>query len=73
MILRDYLETITVPPRTTIEAIDNTGSTIGYVKLYTFSSMESFFKRIKEYLDNEVKEVVIIPKENYLEMTIYLI
>ena len=73
MILRDYLETIIVPSRTTIEVIDNTGSTIGYVKLYTFSSMESFFKRIKQYLDNEVKEVVIIPKENYLEMTIYLI
>ena len=73
MILRDYLETITVPPRTTIEVIDNTYSKIGYVKLYTFSSMESFFKRIKQYLDNEVKEVVIIPKENYLEITIYLI
>ena len=52
MILRDYLETIIVPPYTTIEVIDNTGSMISYVKLYTFSSMEAFFKRIKQYLDN---------------------
>ena len=73
MILRDYLETIIVPPYTTIEVINNTGSTIGYVKLYTFSSMETFFKRIKQYLDNEINKVEIIPKENYLEITIYLI
>ena len=73
MILRDYLETIVVPTHTTVEVIDNTGSTIGYVKLYTFSSMETFFKRIKQYLDNEIDKVEIIPKENYLEITIYLI
>ena len=73
MILRDYLETTTFPLNTTIEVIDNTGSTIGYVKLYTFSSMEEFFKRIQQYLDNEVEKVEIIPKENYLEITIYLI
>ena len=72
MILRDYLETIIVPPHTT-EVIDNTGSTIGYVKLHTFSSMETFFKRIKQYLDNEVNKIEIVPKENYLEITIYLI
>ena len=73
MILRDYLETIIVPPYTTIEVINNTGSTIRYVKLYTFSSMEEFFKRIKQYLDNEINKVEIVPKENYLEITIYLI
>ena len=73
MILRDYPETIIVPPHTTIEIIDNTGSMIGYVKLYTFSSMETFFKRIQQYLDNEINKVEIIPKENYIEMTIYLI
>lgn len=73
MILRDYLETIIVPTHTTVEVINNTGSTIGYVKLYTFSSMETFFKRIKQYLDNEVNKVEIVPKENYLEITIYLI
>lgn len=73
MILRDYLETTFVPPNTTIEVIDNTGSTIGYVKHYTFSSMEMFFRRIKQYLDNEINKVEIIPKENYLEITIYLI
>ena len=73
MILRGYLETIVVPTHTTVEVIDNTGSTIGYVKLYTFSSMETFFKRIKQYLDNEIDKVEIIPKENYLEITIYLI
>ena len=73
MILRDYLETIIVPPYTTTEVIDNTGSTIGYVKLYTFSSMETFFKRIQQYLDNEIEKVEIVPKETYLEMTIYLI
>ena len=73
MILRDYLETIVIPTHTTVEVIDNTGSTIGYVKLYTFSSMEAFFKRIKQYLDNEINTVEIVPKENYLEITIYLI
>lgn len=73
MILRDYLETIIVPSRTTIEVIDNTGSMIGYVKFDGFSSMETFFKRIQQYLDSEVYEVVIIPKENYLKITIYLI
>ena len=73
MILRDYLETIVVPTHTTVAVIDNTGSTIGYVKLYTFSSMETFFKRIQQYLDNEVEKVEIVPKENYLEITIYLI
>ena len=73
MILRDYLETTTFPLNTTIEVIDNTGSMIGYVKLYTFSSMESFFKRIKQYLDNEIEKVEIVPKETYLEITIYLI
>ena len=73
MILRDYLETIIVPSRTTIEVIDNTGSKIGYVKFDGFSSMETFFKRIQQYLDSEVYEVVIIPKENYLKITIYLI
>ena len=73
MILRDYLETIIVPTHTTVEVIDNTGSTIDYVKLYTFSSMETFFKRIKQYLDNEVYTVVIIPRENCLKITIYLI
>lgn len=72
MILRDYLETIIIPPHTT-EIIDNTGSTIGYVKPYTFSSMETFFKRINQYLDNEVNKIEIVPKENYLEITIYLI
>ena len=73
MILRDYLETIIVPTHTTVEVIDNTGSTIGYVKLYTFSSMETFFKRIQQYLDNEIEKVEIVPIENYLEITIYLI
>ena len=73
MILRDYLETIIVPTHTTVEIIDNTGSMIGYVKLYTFSSMEAFFKRIKQYLDNEITTVEIIPKENYLDITLYLI
>ena len=73
MILRDYLETIVVPTHTTVEVIDNIGSTIGYVKLYTFSSMETFFRRIKQYLDNEVEKVEIVPIENYLEITIYLI
>lgn len=73
MTLRDYIETTTVPLNTTVEVIDNTGSTIGYVQKYTHSSMEKLFKKIKQYLDNEVKEVIIIPKVNYLEITIYLI
>ena len=30
-------------------------------------------KRIEKYLDSEVKKAVIIPKVNYLEITIYLI
>ena len=73
MILRDYLETIIVPPYTTIEVIDNTGSMIGYNRRYTLFTMERFFKRIERYLDSEVKKAVIIPKVNYLEITIYLI
>ena len=72
MILRDYLETIIVPTHTTIEVIDNTGSMIGYVKLYTFSSMEAFFKRIKQYLDNEVNKVEIVPKETYISSMVIL-
>lgn len=73
MILRDCLETIVVPSRTTIEVIDSTNSKIGYVKLYTSSSLDMFFERIKQYLDNEVYTVVIIPRENCLKITIYLI
>lgn len=73
MTLRDYIETTTVPLNTTVEVINNTGSTIGYVQHYTHASMEMLFKKIKQYLDNEVKEVIIIPKVNYLEITIYLI
>ena len=73
MILRDYLETIIVPPHTTIEVIDNTGSMIGYNRRYTLFTMERFFKRIERYLDSEIKKAVIIPKVNYLEITIYLI
>lgn len=73
MILRDYLETIIVPPYTTIEVIDNTGSKIGYVKPYTSFTKKIFFKKIKQYLDNEVSKVEIVPKETYLEITIYLI
>lgn len=73
MILRDYLETTTFPLNTTIEVIDNTGSMVGYNRQYTHFTMERFFKRIEEYLDSEVKKAVIIPKVNYLEITIYLI
>ena len=73
MILRDYLETIIVPTHTTVEVIDNTGSMIGYNRRYTLYTMERFFKRIEEHLDNEIKKAVVIPKVNYLEITIYLI
>lgn len=73
MILRDYLETTTFPLNTTIEVIDNTGSMIGYNRRYTLYTMERFFKRIEEYLDSEIKEAVVIPKVNYLEIIIYLI
>lgn len=73
MILRDYLETTTFPLNTTIEVIDNTGSMVGYNRRYTRFTMERFFTKIEEYLDSEVKEAVIIPKVNYLEITIYLI
>ena len=73
MILRDYLETTTFPLNTTIEVIDNTGSMIGYNGRYTLYTMERFFKRIEEYLDNEIKKAIVIPKVNYLEITIYLI
>lgn len=73
MTLRDYIETTTAPLLTTVEIIDNAGTTIGYVKKYTYTSMEMLFKRIKRHLDNEIKEVIIIPKENYIEINIYLI
>lgn len=73
MILRDYLETTTFPLNTTIEIIDNTGSMIGYNRRYTFFTMERFFKRMEEYLDSEIKKVVIILKVNYLEIIVYLI
>ena len=73
MILRDYLETTTFPLNTTIEVIDNTGSMIGYNRRYTLFTTQRFFKRIERYLDSEIKKAVIIPKVNYLEITIYLI
>ena len=46
---------------------------IGYNRRYTLYTMERFFKRIEEYLDNEIKKAIVIPKVNYLEITIYLI
>ena len=73
MILRDYLETTTFPLNTTIEVIDNTGSMIGYNRRYTLFTMEKFFNLLERYLDSEIKKAVIIPKVNYLEITIYLI
>ena len=72
MILRDYLETTTFTLNTTIEVIDNTGSMIGYNRRYTLYTMERFFKRIEEHLDNEIKKAVVIPKVRYLLLSLII-